>query len=115
MVFDIFSATQLWRGKVADIAKDYRGVLTFAVADEDKMSDVFKEFGFDDSSEEINIGIIDKNEKKYPMEPMEEFDSDLVREFLDRFVKGKLHIWPFNMAISCLKINGLSPIVKYLM
>lgn len=78
----------MWRQKVIDIAKDYPDV-TFAIADEDDMSDLFKGFGFEESGEEINIGILGEKDAKYPMPPMEEFDSDEIREFVDNFKNGK--------------------------
>ena len=65
--------------------------MTFAVADEDDQKDVFKEFGFDESGEEINIGILGEKDKKYPMEPMDEYDADAVREFLASFKSGMLY------------------------
>ena len=80
----------MWRNKIADIAKDKKyKELTFAIADDEKMAEEFKGFGFDESGEEMNIGIYDEKSRKFPMEPMEEFDSDDVREFLDKFLKGK--------------------------
>ena len=48
-----------------------------------------QEFGFDDSGEEMNIGIIDDKNRKYPMEPMEEFDSDDIRGFLKKYASGQ--------------------------
>ncbi|XP_050388560.1 protein disulfide-isomerase A4 [Patella vulgata] len=82
-------ATQLWRNKIANIAQDYRDI-TFAVANEEDFDQLIKQFGLEDSPEEINIGIIGKDNKKYKMEPMEEFDSDEIKEFLEKFKKGKL-------------------------
>ena len=98
----ILAATQLWRQKIAEIAKDYKGI-RFAVADDEKNQQMIKTLGLDESSEEINIGII-ANNKKYPMEPMEEFDSDHIREFLDKFLKGKFAncMWLFFCTIWCL-------------
>ncbi len=85
----IFLATQLWRQKLVVIAKNFPD-LTFAIADEDDQSDVFKQFGFEDSGEELNIGIIDSNDKKYPMEDMEEYDAEAINDFLTAFTKGEL-------------------------
>ena len=59
----------------------------FAIVDEDDFPEKVKSFGFDDSGEEMNIGILDK-EKKYSMEEMEEFDADDIREFINKFNKG---------------------------
>ena len=48
-----------------------------------------KDFGLDDSGEELNIGCF-KDGKKYSMEPMEEYEEDDVRDFLKKLRKGKL-------------------------
>ena len=74
----LFLATQLWRNKIAAIANDNRQ-LRFAIADEDKNNQLWKDFGFLESGEEINVGILEEKDRKYPMEPMEEFDSDEIR------------------------------------
>lgn len=81
------SATQAWRKKFADVAKQFPS-LTFAVADEDQNRDLVKEFGFDESSEEINVGLIDEKDKKYAMKPQEEYESDDVVSFLKDYLKG---------------------------
>ena len=86
-MFYLPAATQLWRRKIAAIAKDFKEI-RFAVANDESNEDLLKDFGLEDSSEEINIGII-ANKKKYPMEPMEEFDSDHIRDFLASFRRGE--------------------------
>jgi len=82
-------ATQLWRRKFAEIAHDYPD-LTFAVADEDDQLQLFSEFGFLESGEEFNIGILGDKSAKYPMAPMEEYDPAAIREFINNFKEGKL-------------------------
>lgn len=87
--FDHRDATQLWRKKVANVAKDYKDI-KFAIAnEEDYIGTMMKEVGLDDSSEEFNIGCV-RNSKKYRMEPMDEYEEDDVREFLNKLKKGKL-------------------------
>lgn len=87
--FDHRDATQLWRQKVANIAKDYKDI-KFAIAnEEDYMTTMMKEVGLEDSPEEFNIGCV-RDGKKYRMEPMDEFDEDEIREFLNKLKKGKL-------------------------
>ncbi|KAL8587058.1 hypothetical protein ACOMHN_023448 [Nucella lapillus] len=86
--FDHREATQLWRNKIAEIAKDFKEV-HFAIANDEDNQELMKDFGMEESSEEMNIGIMDKK-KKYPMEPMEEYDSDQIREFLTLFREAKL-------------------------
>jgi len=62
--------------------------MTFAIADESENADLFSDFGFDESSEEVNVGIIGTKEKKYPMEPVGEFKLEKVEKFLKSFSKG---------------------------
>lgn len=87
--FEHRDATNLWRTKIASIAKDFRNI-TFAIANEEDYKNPMEEFGLGDSPEEINIGCYGLDGKKYPMEPMDEFDSDEIREFLKKLQKGKL-------------------------
>ena len=62
--------------------------MTFAIVDEDDFPAKMRSFGFEDSGEEMNIGIVDDKGKTYPMEETEEFDSDDIREFISKFSKG---------------------------
>jgi len=87
--FENRKATQLWRNKIAAIANKHPE-LTFAIADDVKMATDFSSFGFDDSGEEMNVGIYDDKNRKYAMEEMEEFDVDQIEEFLKKYNKGSL-------------------------
>ncbi|CAL1537276.1 unnamed protein product, partial [Lymnaea stagnalis] len=64
--------------------------ITFAVADDETNAKLMEDFGLSDSGEEINIGIFGADNKKYRMEPTEEFDTEEIIEFLKKFKKGKL-------------------------
>uniref|UniRef100_U3FWF7 Protein disulfide-isomerase A4 n=1 Tax=Micrurus fulvius TaxID=8637 RepID=U3FWF7_MICFL len=86
--FDYRVATQYWRNKVLEVAKDFPEY-TFAIADEEDYSSEIKDLGLVDSGEDVNVAIFDEAGKKYAMEP-EEFDSDILREFVLSFKKGKL-------------------------
>lgn len=86
--FDYRKATQFWRSKVLDVAKDFPEY-TFAIADEEDYSDELKSLGLSDSGEEVNVGILGDGGKKFAMEP-EEFDSEVLRDFVMAFKKGKL-------------------------
>ncbi|KAF7247940.1 Protein disulfide-isomerase A4 [Varanus komodoensis] len=86
--FDYRVATQYWRNKVLEVAKDFPEY-TFAIADEDDYSSEIKDLGLIDSGEDVNAAIFDEGGKKYAMEP-EEFDSDVLRKFVLLFKKGKL-------------------------
>ncbi|MEE6514448.1 hypothetical protein FKM82_022596, partial [Ascaphus truei] len=86
--FDYRTATQYWRSKVLDVAKDFPEY-TFAIANEEDYASELKDLGLSDSGEEVNAAILDAGGKKYAKEP-EEFDSDALREFVVAFKKGKL-------------------------
>ncbi|KAK3541608.1 hypothetical protein QTP86_033078 [Hemibagrus guttatus] len=86
--FDYRVATQYWRSKVLEVAKDFPEY-TFTIADEEDYSDELKGLGLSESGEEVNVAILGEEGKKYAMEP-EEFDSDVLREFVQAFKKGKL-------------------------
>ncbi|XP_046335871.2 protein disulfide-isomerase A4-like [Haliotis rufescens] len=89
--FDGREATQIWRRKMADIAKDYKNEIYFVIANEESNDALIKDFQFEESGEEMNIGIVDGKQKKYPMETFEDFDADDIREFLNNYKKGKVN------------------------
>ncbi|NP_001088331.1 protein disulfide isomerase family A member 4 L homeolog precursor [Xenopus laevis] len=86
--FDYRTATQYWRSKVLEVAKDF-SEYTFAIANEDDYTSELKDLGLSDSGEEVNVAIFDASGKKYAKEP-EELDSDGLRDFVTAFKKGKL-------------------------
>ncbi|XP_068565889.1 protein disulfide-isomerase A4 [Cebidichthys violaceus] len=86
--FDYRKATQFWRSKVLEVAKDFPEY-TFAIGDEEDYAEELKGLGLSDSGEEVNVGILAEEGKKFAMEP-EEFDADVLREFVMAFKKGKL-------------------------
>lgn len=81
-------ATQFWRSKVLEVAKDFPEY-TFAIADEEDYSAELKSLGLSDSGEEVNVGILGDGGKKFAMEP-DEFDSEVLRDFIMAFKKGEL-------------------------
>uniref|UniRef100_A0A146Z3N9 Protein disulfide-isomerase A4 n=1 Tax=Fundulus heteroclitus TaxID=8078 RepID=A0A146Z3N9_FUNHE len=86
--FDYRIATQFWRAKVLGVAKDFPEY-TFAIADEEDYAEELKGLGLSESGEEVNVGILADGGKKFAMEP-EEFDSEVLRDFVVAFKKGKL-------------------------
>ncbi|CAL8311573.1 unnamed protein product [Merluccius merluccius] len=86
--FDYRKATQFWRSKVLEVAKDFPEY-TFAIADEEDYATELKSLGLSDSGEEVNVGILGEAGKKFAMEP-EEFDSEVLRDFVMAFKKGKV-------------------------
>ena len=106
-----FAATQLWRNKAAKIANNHKEV-KFAIADEDEHSHLLAEFGLDDSGEEINIACYGPDGKKFPMEPMEEWESEDIEEFITKMKKGEQKCWKnfdcIYMWLKGLTKNGLN-------
>ncbi|KAM4028050.1 protein disulfide-isomerase A4 isoform 1-T1 [Anomaloglossus baeobatrachus] len=86
--FDHRTATQYWRKKVLDVAKDFPEY-TFSIANEDDYASELNDLGIGESGEEVNVAILDANGKKYAKEP-EEFDSGSLRDFVIDFKSGKL-------------------------
>ncbi|XP_019731099.1 protein disulfide-isomerase A4 isoform X1 [Hippocampus comes] len=86
--FDYRKATQFWRSKVLEVARDFPEY-TFAIGDEEDYAEELKSLGLSESGEEVNVGILADGGKKFAMEP-DEFDSDVLREFIMAFKKGKL-------------------------
>ncbi|XP_030253455.1 protein disulfide-isomerase A4 [Sparus aurata] len=86
--FDFRKATQFWRSKVLEVAKDFPEYI-FAIADEEDFADELKSLGLSESGEDVNVGILADGGKKFAMEP-EEMDSDVLRDFVIAFKKGKL-------------------------
>lgn len=78
------------------------------VADEDEQAQLFKDFNFLESGEEFNVGILDKEGRKYGMEPMEEYDEDTIRDFINQFKKGNIVYTNANylMEISAIVAHG---------
>ncbi|XP_026147792.1 protein disulfide-isomerase A4 [Mastacembelus armatus] len=86
--FDYKKATQYWRSKVLEVAKDFPEY-TFAIADEEDYSEELKSLGLSESGEEVNVGLLAEGNKKFAMEP-EEFQSEVLHDFVMAFKKGKL-------------------------
>lgn len=60
----------------------------FAIGDEEDYADELKSLGLSDSGEEVNVGILADGGKKFAMEP-DEFDADVLRDFVMAFKKGQ--------------------------
>lgn len=86
--FDYRAATQFWRQKVLEVAKDFPEY-TFAVADEDDFAGEVRDLGLSESGEDVNAAILDEQGRRYAMEP-DDFDAAALRNFVMAFKKGKL-------------------------
>ena len=84
-------ATEIWRQKIIEVAKNKENQdVQFAIAAEDSFKDDLKLLQLDDSGEELNVGLWDADGKRYRMEPEEDFDSEVLQEFLDAWKNSKL-------------------------
>ncbi|XP_006887338.1 PREDICTED: protein disulfide-isomerase A4-like [Elephantulus edwardii] len=86
--FDYRAATQFWRNKVLEVAKDFPEY-TFAIADEEDYASELKDLGLGESGEDVNAAVLDEGGRRFAMEPTE-FDADALRDFVVAFKKGKL-------------------------
>ena len=73
---------------MVEVAHDYRD-FTFAIADEEEYSNRLKDFGLDDSGEDVNVALLDEKDRKYKMD--DEFSEDSLREFLDAYKNGEYY------------------------
>ncbi len=39
---------------------------------------------------DLNVGILDEKDRKYPMESMDDFNIETIKEFIDSYEVGKL-------------------------
>uniref|UniRef100_A0A8C0R4S9 Protein disulfide-isomerase n=1 Tax=Canis lupus dingo TaxID=286419 RepID=A0A8C0R4S9_CANLU len=86
--FDYRAATQFWRNKVLEVAKDFPEY-TFAVADEDDFASEVRDLGLSESGEDVNAAILAEGGRRFAMEP-DDFDADALREFVRAFQDGTL-------------------------
>ena len=82
------------------MANEHRDI-TFAIADEAEFENDLKEFGLDDSGEEISVGCFDDLNRRYKMEPDEEFSEDSLRDFVEQFKEGKPVLLVFFCSCCC--------------
>lgn len=80
---------------MVEVANDYRD-FKFAIADEEDYSNRLKDFGLEDSGEDVNVALLDENERKYKMD--DEFTDESLRDFLDAYKNGK----------NCIEVPSIS-------
>jgi len=110
--FDHRERTQYWRNKILKVASKYVDKFRFAVADETKNSLLLKEFGLEESAEDLNVGCYDKTGLKYRMEDEDEFTSESFEEFVKRLDKGKIKAFSKSQSMPKVPvINGIRILV----
>lgn len=83
---ELTAQTNAVREKIADLAIDYRGKLTFTIANEqDNENSLKKDFGLEDSDLEVKPVILSEQGMKFPMQ-----DDMEMRDFVDAYLGGKL-------------------------
>lgn len=110
--FDHRERTQYWRTKILKVASKYVDKFRFAIADETKNSLLLKEFGLEESAEDLNVGCYDKTGLKYRMEDEDEFTSESFEEFVTRLDKGKIKAFFKSQSMPKVPvINGIRILV----
>ncbi|GAB6026333.1 Protein O-glucosyltransferase 2 [Chamberlinius hualienensis] len=82
-------ATQMIRSEVLEVAKSYPDIV-FCVSTEEEFQDELKNFGLDDSGEDVNVGFYSKDNLRYPMEPQDGFNSKKLKKFVDSVLAGSI-------------------------
>ncbi|XP_076360874.1 protein disulfide-isomerase A4-like [Tachypleus tridentatus] len=88
--FEYRVQTQLIREEVLKVAKDYKGQITFAVCNEEDFAEELKDLGLDDSGEDVNVGFFKTPKHRYSMEPVEDFNAEELKEFVENVQSGKI-------------------------
>ncbi|XP_045613093.1 protein disulfide-isomerase A4 [Procambarus clarkii] len=80
--------TQFIRNKILPVADKNRDIL-FAISNEEEFEEEIKSLGLEDSGESVNVaGFV--NNFKYPMEPDDDFSSEVLSDFVEELKTGKL-------------------------
>ena len=110
--FDHRERTQYWRSKILKVANNYKNKYIFAIADETKMEPLLKEFGLEESSEDINVVCFGSKGLKYRMEDDDEFTSESFEDFIKRLDKGQMQPYYKSQPIPKQStVNGIQTIV----
>ncbi|KAK7084932.1 hypothetical protein SK128_013057 [Halocaridina rubra] len=80
--------TQYIRNKILPVADKNRDLL-FAISNEEEFDEEMKSLGLEDSGESVNVAAFDKV-FKYPLDPEDDFSTDVLTKFVADFKKGKL-------------------------
>ena len=81
--------TQFIRKKIVEVAKIYRmSNVKFAVSNEDEYLEELRGLGLADVNEDIKVAAYD-GQLKFRMEPMDEFEPEELKEFIDLLSSGK--------------------------
>ncbi|XP_022241218.1 protein disulfide-isomerase A4-like [Limulus polyphemus] len=88
--FENIIRTQLVRKEVVQVAKDYKGQITFAICHEEEFAEELRNLGLDDSGEDVNAGFFMTPKQRYSLEPIEAFSAEELKKFIETVLSGKL-------------------------
>lgn len=87
--FKYQKAAQQIRSKILPVANKLKSKYTFATLNEDDFADDVKRFGLEDSSEDLNIVILD-GKKAYPFECEDGLNAEVLTEVIEDYESGNL-------------------------
>ena len=82
--------TQFIRKKIVEIAKHFTDSnLKFAISNEDEFEDELKSLGLEDSGADVNVACY-TDKQKFRMEPVDDFESSDLAQFIEDLRTGKV-------------------------
>ncbi|OQR71778.1 protein disulfide-isomerase A4-like [Tropilaelaps mercedesae] len=89
------SESQIPRKEILTVARDYRDYhpeqqLVFAVSNEETFMDELEMLKLGDSPADVNVAFYASPKERYAMKPVDEFDSEVLRQFIEDVLEGKL-------------------------
>ena len=105
--------TQFIRNKVLNIAKLFvESNLRFAIANEAEYEDEIKSLGLEDSGADVNVACF-TDKQKFRMEPVDDFESDDLANFIEDLRTGKVKPYMRSMPIPKKQDNIVRKIVAH--
>jgi len=91
--------TQFIRKKIVEIAKHFTDSnLKFAISNEDEFEDELKSLGLEDSGADVNVACY-TDKQKFRMEPVDDFESSDLAQFIEDLRTGKVKPYMKSMPI----------------
>lgn len=87
---NFISDTQYTRNMIVEVAKHFKGSnLKFAISSEEEFEKEIASLGFEDSGNEINLGVYTEKQK-FRGDPEEEFSSEYLAEYIEKLRTGRV-------------------------
>ena len=91
--------TQFIRNKILDIAKHFTDSnLKFAISNEDEFENEIKSLGLEDSGSDVSVACF-TDKQKFRMEPVDDFESSDLAEFIEGLRTGKIKPFMRSMPV----------------